>query len=161
MNVNENDREAKAWQFTELLLTRTDFQKDVEDFRQKWQVPKDGFSDDKSRREWERERDYQLVMDFVRSGKYGLNSSSWRPLLTYITTGGTTLPLIGVLPRVTIKVDERTRDPAYYMRFYEHTTEAEIRRAFNSYKSVHLKDTRQQLIRKIKRQKMQRAYELR
>ena len=46
------------------------------------------------------------------------------------------------------------------MRFYEHTTEAEIRKAFNSYKSVHLKDTRQQLITKTKLQKMQLAYEL-
>lgn len=159
--MNENDRQVKAWQFTKLLLARTDFQNDVENFRKEWQEPKGGFSDNKSRREWERKRDRELALVFTRTHKYGLYATSLQPLLIYITTGKTQFPFIGVLPKVTIRVDENSRNPEYLLRFYEHTTEAEIRHAFNTYKSVHIKDKRQHSIADTKLKKMIRANELR
>ena len=165
MNVNEDEnlslKAQKAWQFTELLLARVDFQKDVEKFRGDWQPHEGGFTDKTAQREWEDARSRELVRVFIQSGKYSLDSVSLLPLLAYIEHGSTGHPLMGELPRISIRPDEITRNPVYIMRFYEHTTEAEIRKVFNSYKSVHLKDKRQQLIPASKLKKMQLAHELR
>lgn len=165
MNVNDDEKlspkEQKAWQFTELLFARTDFQNDVEKFRNEWQLPIGGFTDDDKESEWRNARSRELTRVFIERGKYSLDSAAWHPLLTYIETGTTSIPLMGVLPRVSITVDEVARNPVYRLRFYEHTTEDEIRHAFNSYKAVHLKDKRQQLIPALKLKKMQRANELR
>lgn len=165
MNVNDNDKLSpkaqKAWQFTELLLARTDFQKDVEKFRHDWRVPVSGFASKDEEWEWKKARSRSLVQVFIEPHAYNLDSASVNPLMTYIETGSTTIPLMGILPRVSITVDEISRNPVYRIRFYEHTTEDEIRQVFNAYKRVHLKDKRQQLIPALKLKKMQRANELR
>lgn len=165
MNVNDYEKLSpkaqKAWQFTELLLARNDFQHEVEKFRSEWQLPISGFTDEDSEREWKNARSRDLIRVFVEPGKYNLDSVAWQPLLAYIETGTTSIPLMGIQPQVSITVDEINRNPVYRMRFYEHTTEDEIRHAFNSYKAVHLKDKRQQLIPALKLKKMKRANELR
>lgn len=165
MYVNDDEKLSpkaqKAWQFTELLLARTDFQKDVEKFRHDWQVPVGGFASKDEEWEWKNTRSRSLVQVFIEPRKYNLDSMCKYPLLAYIETGSTTVPLMGILPQVSITVDEISRNPVYRIRFYEHTTEDEIRQVFNAYKKVHLKDKRQQLIPALKLKKMQRANELR
>jgi hypothetical protein len=165
MNVNDDEKLSpkaqKAWQFTELLLARNDFQKAVEEFRKEWQVPASGFASKDDEWKWKKARSRSLVQVFIEPHTYNLDSASVNPLMTYIETGSTTIPLMGTLPRVSITVDEISRNPVYRIRFYEHTTEDEIRQVFNAYKKVHLKDKRQQLIPTLKLKKMQRANELR
>lgn len=165
MNVNYYDslrpKAQKAWQFTELLFARTDFQKDVEKFRKDWQLPAGGFVNEDEERKWKNARSRNLVQVFIEPRTYNLDSMCSYPLLAYIETGSTTIPLMGILPQVSITIDEISRNPVYRIRFYEHTTEDEIRQVFNSYKRVHLKDKRKQLIPALKLKKMQRANELR
>ena len=156
-----SDRAKKSLQFTELLVARSDFQKEINEFRQEWQLPTDGFNDTTSEKDWHEARKEQAVEVFIRSDKYKLGSASWRPLLKYIDSDEITAPFIGISPQVLMRPDEVTMRPTYLLRFYEHSTEEEIRQAFNRFKQYNLKDKRQQLIPALKLKKMKRANELR
>ncbi len=155
----------KAWQFTELLLARTDFQKDVEKFRDKWKCPWEQpgaeLPDEEAQRKWKDERGLAMAEVFISSGKYNLDAYAWFPLLSYIDNGSTSLPFMGVMPVVNRVTDDARGISWYEMRFYDHTTEEEVRSAFNTYKAAYIKDRRRQLIPDLKLKKMKRAYELR
>ena len=172
MNVHE-ERNKKAEQLTQLLLSRRDFQEDVARLRKNWAITPGGFSDSEARKIWYDQynsisngvidSDFKkyIVKLFIKSEKYKLTSEAWKPLLHYIVNGQANELFSGVLPKVTVQKQKRSNMPVYTMTFYEHTTEAEVRKVFGDFKTTNLKDKRQQLIPALKLKKMQRAKELR
>lgn len=170
MNVNE-ERNKKAEQLTQLLLSRTDFQDDIKQMRKTWLIPDNGLKTGQEHEDWYNSvnvhRDIDAIFKrsitktFIKSDKYGLSSASWKPLLHYIMDGKVPHSFNGALPSITQTPDKNTGKVIYSMRFYEHTTEAEIRKVFGDFKTTNLKDKRQQLIPALKLKKMKRAKELR
>lgn len=170
MNVYE-ERNKKAEQLTQLLLSRTDFQDDIRQLRKEWLIPDDGLKTGQEHEDWYNSVNVHRDIDaffkrnitktFIKSDKYGLSSASWKPLLHYIMDGKVPNNFNGALPSITQTPDKNTGKVVYSMRFYEHTTEAEVRKVFGDFKTANLKDNRQQLIPALKLKKMQRANELR
>ncbi len=170
MDVYE-ERSKKAVQVTQILLLRTDFQDDIKQIRKKWHIPNSGLKTGQEHEDWyssinvHRDIDAFFKKDinktFIKSDKYGLSSNSWKPLLHYILDGKVPHNFNGTLPSITQTPEKNTGKMLYAMQFYEHTTEAEVRKVFGDFKKSNLKDKRQQLIPTLKLQKMQRANELR
>lgn len=179
MDVNDNDyvknylgpRGARSKQFTAILITREDFQSDVQAMRDKWGIPPEGFATNEDAELWlaqyedARATEKKFIDDlsetFIRSGKYNLGSVSWHPLKLYILTNDKNGSFSGLLPKVVLTRDEHSGEAQYNLRFYGHTTEAEMRQAFNSFKASAFPDKRPRLIAPVKLKKMQMAYELR
>lgn len=169
MNVNV-ERDKKASQLTDLLLSRDDFQDDVKRMRKAWFIPEGGLKTPEEYIEWQ---DNYMVLEevdtsfkksistvFIKPGRYGLNAPAWKPLLHYILKGEVPHNINGSAP-VIVQVPGRYSGKAEYsMKIYEHTTEAEVRKAFGEFKASHFKDRRQQLIPAVKLEKMKRAQEL-
>lgn len=170
MNVNE-ERNKKAKQFTQILLSRKDFQNDVKITRKSWQIPEGGMKTGQEHADWVDNTmatsevyphfTKDITKRFIKSGKYGLSAAAWKPLLHYILDAKVPRNFNGALPVVIRTPEKNSGGITYSMRFYEHTTEAEIRKAFGDFKAANLRDKRQQLIPELKLKKMQRAYELR
>ena len=170
MNVNEK-RGKKASQFVELLLSRDDFKADVGRLRAAWHIPKDGLTTGKEHEDWynmynvHHDIDAQFKHDisktFIKSNKYGLAATSWRPLLHYVMENKVPANFNGALPVITQTPDKHSGRPIYTMQFYEHTTESEVRNAFGKFKAQNLNDKRQQLIQAPLLEKMQLAQKFR